>query len=664
MTNDKAISPMTPPPGYTYHRLPFSGPVDPATQAEPRLTNWPAVYVIDNGTDVYVGESTRVMARREQHAANPAKAGFTSNARTVMRVILHDEFNKSAALDLEAYLIELIGGDEKRRSLNGNAGIQKHDYYDRERYQAMFEEIFERLRADQVFSRSRDQIINSTVFKLSPFKSLNADQERSLACIVEGLLAPYASATADPFVVQGGPGTGKTVLGVFLMKLLVDLAALTEETEGTGLSTDEVFSTLFTLENRDRLLRGCEGRSLKLGILVPQQSLRKSLRRVFKVTPGLDPSMVLSIWDLGDAEEPFDVLIVDEAHRLGLRAAQANGSLNNRFSKTNRRLFGEDDYTLTQLDWVRRQSRDAVLLVDPRQTVRPSDIDAATVDGMLARAKEQGRFHALTSQMRVQASDEYVSFFARLLRGENPAAPALGEYDLRMFSDFGAMQEAIRDRDAEWTLSRLAAGFAWKWQSKGFRKDPSKPDWDIELDGVRIPWNVADTDWIDSAGSLEEMGSIHTLQGYDLNYAGIVIGPDLQWDENAGRVVFSRAHYADSGGKKNNTKFLGRTYTDADIREYVINIYNVLLTRGVRGTYLYVVDPGLRTQFAHWFPGLEEPGATWAPFGIHPGGRPGDHLEPTAVGPVDVAYSSFAVGSTLGQSDKVNADRRAATPRQ
>lgn len=235
------------------------------------------------------------------------------------------------------------------------------------------------------------------------------------------------------------------------------------------------------------------------------------------------------------------------------------------------------------------------------------------------------------SQLRVKAPDSYVDFFGNLLRGEHPPAPDLGEYDLRLFTDFAAMREAIRARDTEFTLSRLAAGFAWKWQSKGFRTNPSKPDWDIELDGVRMPWNVADTDWVDSPGSLDEIGSIHTLQGYDLNYAGVVIGPDLQWDDTAQRVVFSRADYADTGGKKNNG-YLSRTDSDEDLREYVINLYNVLLTRGVRGTYLYVVDPGLHEQFARWFPGISGPVMTSAPFGVPPGGRPGEVLRAVDVG--------------------------------
>lgn len=636
-------------PGYSLERMPFKGAVPPEHEANARMRDWPAVYVIDNEKQVYVGETTNVLSRRGQHHMDPRKAKLST-----MRVVLHDEFNKSAALDLERYLIQMLSGDGAREVLNRNAGMTKSDYYDRSRYQEMFQDIFERLRAEKVFSRSREQILNSTLFKLSPFKVLTPGQEASLRHIVTTLVTAEGGADVGPLVIQGGPGTGKTVVGVFLVKLLVDLANLTEEDVEVDLSSDHDFFDLFTHANREALLRGTEGRPLRIGIVVPQQSLRQSLKRVFRRTPGLHPDMVVSTWNVGEAKEPYDVLVVDEAHRLGLRSAQANGSLNNKYAAINQRLFGDDDVSHTQLDWIEHQSRDVILLVDPRQTVRPADLDATTVEGLIARAHAESRHHRLVSQLRVEASDEYVDFFGRLLRGEDPEAPRLGDYDLRMFTDFGEMHQEIRERDAEFTLARLAAGFAWRWRSKGFRekKNAGKglPTSDICLDGHPLPWNVADTDWVDSPGSLDEVGSIHTLQGYDLNYAGVVIGRDLRWDAAAGRVVFSRADYHDTGGKKNNG-FLGRTYSDEDLREYVINIYNVLLTRGVRGTYLYVVDDGLRQQFKRWFPGLYDDGATSAPFGVPAGRRPGD------IGPVDVAAPGAEVAFPDVVQDRAPAGR-------
>lgn len=103
-------------------------------------------------------------------------------------------------------------------------------------------------------------------------------------------------------------------------------------------------------------------------------------------------------------------------------------------------------------------------------------------------------------------------------------------------------------------------------------------------------------DWIASKTSLEEVGSIHTVQGYDLNYAGVIIGGDLRIDPETGLLVADRKNYFDTKGKANN-RTRGQTTTDDDLLRYITNAYRVLLTRGMRGTYLYVMDPLLRGRF-------------------------------------------------------------------
>ena len=82
------------------------------------------------------------------------------------------------------------------------------------------------------------------------------------------------------------------------------------------------------------------------------------------------------------------------------------------------------------------------------------------------------------------------------------------------------------------------------------------------------------------------------MQGYDFNYAGVIIGPDLRFDPVAGKLVIDRGSYFDTKGKENNP-VLGKTYTDDDLLRFITNIYAVLLTRGIRGTYVYVCDPVL-----------------------------------------------------------------------
>ena len=144
-------------------------------------------------------------------------------------------------------------------------------------------------------------------------------------------------------------------------------------------------------------------------------------------------------------------------------------------------------------------------------------------------------------------------------------------------------------------LARLVAGYAWKWVSN---TDHSADD--ITIDGEGMQWNTRAVDWVNSKTSLHEMGSIHTIQGYDLNYTGVVIGPDLVYDVEAHKIRFNRTSYFDRNGKANNRQ-LGLTYSDDQLLKYVQNIYRVLLTRGILGTYVYVCDPALREHFRRFF---------------------------------------------------------------
>ena len=150
------------------------------------------------------------------------------------------------------------------------------------------------------------------------------------------------------------------------------------------------------------------------------------------------------------------------------------------------------------------------------------------------------------------------------------------------------MRNDILYLNEEVGLSRLLAGFAWKYKSK---KNPDL--YDIDIDGHQLRWNQTVKDWVNSPNSANEVGSIHTIQGYDLNFAGVIIGNDLGYDPINQKIVFDRNCYFDAKGKENN-KVLGVKYSDAEILQYVLNIYRVLLTRGIKGTFVYVCDLELR----------------------------------------------------------------------
>lgn len=567
---------------FAIQRVPFrKDAVDEWAHTDARHTNWPVVYVLDGDEGrrtpaLYVGETVNTVSRMRQHLAGSKK---DEGLRSV-RVVIDPTFNKSVCLDLESHLIRWFHGDGRYEILNGNDGLTDAQYYDREVYREAFRDIFEELRAQGLFSRSIPQIENSDLFKLSPFKALTDDQAVAISDIVEGLLHDLADPrSTSTLVVQGNPGTGKTIVAIFLMKLLADIRDFQDHDD---IEPDSMFSEFFVPENRDLLA------SLRMALVIPQQSLRESVKKVFKKTPKLDPAMVLSPFQIGESEAPYDVVLVDETHRLGQRANQASGVQNRKFSDINRALFGNDDPSHTQLDWIQARSAHQVLLVDGEQSVRPHDLSPGTLDATVRGAKDAHRFFPLTTQMRVEAGADYVEFIRAILRGEDPSRPDFGAYDLRFFDDLGEMRQAIRDKDAEVGLSRLVAGYAWDWRSK---RDAAA--FDIHLDGERMRWNRTDKDWINSPGSLEEVGSIHTVQGYDLNYAGVIIGPDLRLDPETGAIVVDRENYRDKKGKE-NTGHLKGAFSDDDLLVFVRNIYGVLLTRGMRGTFVYVCDDRLR----------------------------------------------------------------------
>lgn len=572
---------------FSIQRIPFDRTeVDDWAHDNDQHTNWPVVYVID-GADrrrtpaLYVGETTSAHKRMRQHLSSSKKdEGLES-----IRVVIDERYNKSVCLDLESHLIRWFHGDGRFDILNGNDGLTDARYYEREQYRESFHEVFEELRAEGLFSRSIPEIENSDLFKLSPFKALTDDQAIAVEDIVEGLLTDLQHPDVrSTLVVQGDPGTGKTIIAIFLMKLLADIR---DHQDHDNVEPDSMFAEFFTPENRELL------RDLKMALVIPQQSLRLSVKNVFKKTPKLDPSMVLTPFQVGESDAEFDLILVDETHRLNQRANQASGVQNRKFGLINQSLFGADDPSYTQLNWIKARSRHQMLLIDGAQSVRPHDLSPVALDAELRAAKDAHRHFPLTTQMRVKAGADYVEYIRTLLRGGMPARPDLGDYDLRFFDDLGEMRRAIRDRDREVGLSRLVAGYAWDWVSNPKLANPAP--FDIELDGERMRWNSTDKDWINSAGSLDEVGSIHTVQGYDLNYAGVIIGPDLRVSVD-GSIVADRESYRDKKGKE-NTGHLKDAFTDDDLLVFIRNIYGVLLTRGMLGTYVYVCDEGLRERF-------------------------------------------------------------------
>jgi DUF2075 family protein len=567
---------------YRIDRFPFDAQaISFWAQAEQRGANWPVVYTLSNDKEIYVGESLSAVSRLNQHLST------TKQKLSRVQIILNERFNKSVCLDLESQLIRYLAADGKHRVLNANAGIQDANYYDRDKYQQSFNELFALMVQDGLLSKTVPEIVNSNLFKFSPFKAVTLEQAAALNGIIERIVGDLKTEGDSQLIVQGDPGTGKTIVAIYLMKLLRDIARASED---ELLEDESIFSEFFTPE-----LSKLFG-SLKIALVVPQQALRKTLEVVFSQTPGLNKAMVLTPFEVAESQEDFDLLIVDEAHRLGQRSNQNSAMQNKKFTDLNRKLFGSDDKTKTQLDWIQLRSRHQLLLLDTAQCIRPGDLPLTTTKSIVEKAKETDSWFHLASQMRVMGGKDYLAFVKDLFSEERSVAKKFPDYDFRFFDSFADMRSEILRLDEEHGLSRLLAGYAWEYKTK------TKPElFDIELEGIKLRWNQTVTDWVSSPTSPQEVGSIHTIQGYDLNYAGVIIGNDIGYDVNSQKIFLRRDNYFDTKGKENNL-VLGIQYSDDDVLHFVLNIYKVLLTRGIRGTFVYVCDPNLREFLRGKFP--------------------------------------------------------------
>ncbi|MCX6751747.1 MAG: DUF2075 domain-containing protein [Candidatus Nomurabacteria bacterium] len=492
--------------------------------------NWPVVYLIEDGREIYIGETVNIYGRSNQHYENPERKKLKR-----IHIISDEEYNKSATLDIESSLIQYMSAEGSFVLQNGNQGLLNHNYYDRQKYQAKFETIWQKLQEMSLVKKDLVQIKNSDLFKYSPYKSLTEDQ----IIVARSIFKDIKENKEKTFVVNGKPGTGKTILAVYLAKFLKEK----EETK-----------------------------NLEIALVVPMTSLRKTIRKVFSQVKGLKTSMVIGPNEV--VNKNYDILIVDEAHRLKQRKNIANYQS---FDITNKKL--DLDNSGTELDWILKSSKHQIFFYDKNQTIKPADVRPRKFTQMNAV------HYDLTSQQRISAGEEYINFIDDLFDLKNLSKYSFPNYDLRFYEDIHKMVDDIKKKDLELKLCRIVAGYAWEWKSKN---NPNIHD--IEIDGLKLFWNSTNQDWVNSKNAINEVGCIHTVQGYDLNYVGVIIGPELSYDEENNKLIINSDNYMDTNGWRGITDPL-------ELERYIINIYKTLLTRGIKGTFIYAVDKKLAEYF-------------------------------------------------------------------
>ncbi len=492
--------------------------------------DWPVVYVIENRQEVYIGETTSAHNRSRQHYENKERSRLER-----LHIISDEEFNKSATLDLESRLIQYFSAEGTLRLQNGNKGLVNHNYFDRDRYRAKLQTIWRKLQEAKLVRRKLDDIENSELFKYSPYKALTEDQ----ASVAEQLYRVVRSGQPGAHIVNGGPGTGKTILATYLVKML---------------KSDS------------------KTKDLEIGLVVSMKSLRTSIQEAFSKITGLSANMVIGPSEV--ANQKYDLLIVDEAHRLRQRKNIVNFRSHDLMNK--KLGFLKEG---TELDWILKCSTQQIFFYDENQSIRPSDVRADCFKGLGATQ------HYLTSQLRVRGGERYIEFINNVFEESKGGNNNFSDFDFKIYNNVSKMVTDVKLRNQKYGLSRVVAGFAWPWISKG------KPNiTDINIEGVNLRWNSTITNWINSPNAINEVGCIHTVQGYDLNYVGVIVGAELSYDSKVKRLVVKKDEYKDSNG--------WRGITDpSELEAYIKNIYKTLMTRGMLGCYVYFLDKKVEAHF-------------------------------------------------------------------
>jgi hypothetical protein len=282
----------------------------------------------------------------------------------------------------------------------------------------------------------------------------------------------------------------------------------------------------------------------------------------------------------------LDVLVCDEAHRIRETSA-------NRYTRAAQRT-GKP-----QIDELIDVARVPVFLLDEHQVVRPGEM--GTVAEIRAAAVRKGidcRIVSLESQFRCGGSDAYLRWVTRLL-GLEPGGPVPWEPDdrmqLRVAGSPEEMEAFLQERrvDDRYT-ARMSAGYCWPWSPEPRPGDPLPAD--VVIGGWARPWNLRGERavsgappsalWATDPAGFGQVGCVYTAQGFEYDWSGVIIGPDLVW--RGDRWVTDRT--------KSKDPVFTRATADADVDRLIRNTYKVLLTRGMIGTVVYSTDPETRAK--------------------------------------------------------------------
>ncbi|WP_436883033.1 DUF2075 domain-containing protein [Mammaliicoccus sciuri] len=531
------------------------------------LLRYPTVYIIndkkrENNFEVYVGETADIRNRTRQHLnvdtkLKPFWEDFSTSSNSSMYVIGHEMFNKSLTLDIENRLMQYLLSVDNISRVHNSRTNQQNEYYTSEKLDEIFSDIWGTLnKKNKVLFPIESIIKDSAIFKASPFHKLTQEQinakEEILNKIKESIILDEEG---QLLIVEGEAGSGKTVL----------MSTLLYELKKYNLNLDKDLD-IHLLVNHNEHVTIYNQIATKLGITNKKKNI------INKPT---------SFINSHSPDEKVDVVIVDEAHLLLTQGKQSYRGKNH-------------------LQDLLERAKVVVIVFDIKQILTTEQIwDVEKLNDYFECAKNKNNHVTLKNQMRINSDEKTVKWIRNLIDNKkiNDIPRDKKGYDIKIFDSPEELESCIREKaqNTDSGISRMLATFDWQYNNK----PPENEDfWRVKVGNWSMPWNYQikvsrkqkNLPWVEQDQTIDEIGSTYTIQGLDLNYAGVIIGPSVKYRN--GEIVFDEKS---SANKKATRR---RTLEDGSKQHFsqmlLKNELNVLLTRGVNGLYIYAVDEQLR----------------------------------------------------------------------
>lgn len=538
------------------------------------IMNFPTVYIHNwqesGDFEVYVGESNDIFKRTRQHYdAASDKSRWQSKLLekdASLFIIGHEHFNKSLTLDIENRLMHYMMSVDRVKHVYNLRDNPQTSYYPMEELDDIFGKIWGGLRKEnkELFP-SESAIKDSAIYKASPLHKLTKEQEKARDLIIHKVSnALKNNETRQLIFIDGEAGTGKTVLN---SSTFYELYCQAEENNRN--------LKCFLLVNHDEQITVYEQIAEKLGLI------EKYGQVVGKPTTFINNH---------SKDEPVDVAFVDEAHLLLTQGKQSYRGKN-------------------QLNDIMDRARVTVVMFDENQILTTEQFwEAQILEQYRNQAKLEENHIVLKKQLRMQAdlaTMDWIDSFTKERRVKK-IPNTFGGYAIKIFANPELLDLEIQRRaqESDSALSRVIATYDWQYSSNHKMENQVIKYWEVLIGKWHKPWNreleselskkekrdIKGLAWAEQPQTINEVGSTFTIQGFDLNYAGVILGPSVKYRD--GKIIF------DPTASKNEKAVRNRTLSDGTKQKFgetlIQHEVRVLMTRGVNGMYIYACDPELR----------------------------------------------------------------------